>query len=306
MVGVVAARLRLEQPDVEEDEDDGGEEGEPDLPAHARPLGHEEHPVHGAADARPRRVERVVHLLHEGRRVADLSAHGLRHGAQDLDLGEDARHLRVVLRLEGLERRRVVLAPVRPSRTSATATVTATVTATATAQHSRAISPFSFLSFFYPCIPRVRRRDPEALVPLDAQLVPVPVASRVGAIATTVAGVQRARAGGELLPSRRIGTARVAFEEGAARVALVDRRVAEPVASRALVSLSSQFRCPCRKGGNETPMASICIWCTPSVASDQRQIAKPDLGGNQTWKADGVAGLQSCHRHERWRGQIVP
>lgn len=63
-----------EQPDVGEEQDDGGEEAEPDLPPDAGPLGHEEHAVHGAAEAQARLVERVVHLLGQGARVADLVA----------------------------------------------------------------------------------------------------------------------------------------------------------------------------------------------------------------------------------------
>lgn len=53
----------LEQPDVHEDQDHGGEEAEPDPPADARPLGHQEHAVHGASQAQSRVVEGVVHLL---------------------------------------------------------------------------------------------------------------------------------------------------------------------------------------------------------------------------------------------------
>lgn len=57
------SRRGLEQPNITEDEDDGAEKGKPRLPADACPFGHEQHPVHGAAQPYPGRVERVVHLL---------------------------------------------------------------------------------------------------------------------------------------------------------------------------------------------------------------------------------------------------
>lgn len=55
--------LALKEPHVGKEQDDGSEEGDPDLPAHTGSLGHEEHAVHGAAEADSCRVECVVHLL---------------------------------------------------------------------------------------------------------------------------------------------------------------------------------------------------------------------------------------------------
>lgn len=67
-LGVVVSRLirssgTLKEPHVHKEQDDGGEEGDPDLPAHAGSLGHEEHSVHGTAEADSCRVECVVHLF---------------------------------------------------------------------------------------------------------------------------------------------------------------------------------------------------------------------------------------------------
>ena len=70
---------RLEEPDVGEQEDDGDEEAEPHPPAHAGALGHEQHAVHGAAQPETGLVERVIHLLGEGGRVADFVSDGHRH-----------------------------------------------------------------------------------------------------------------------------------------------------------------------------------------------------------------------------------
>lgn len=112
---------RSEQPDVHEDQDDGGEEAQPDPPADARLLGHDQHPIHGAAEPEPRVVKRVVHLVHHGRGVADLVTHGHGQRLEDLDLAQDARDLRVVLALELVERRRVVLAPAKEKTKSGSA-----------------------------------------------------------------------------------------------------------------------------------------------------------------------------------------
>ena len=69
----------LEQPHVEEEHAYSRKEQQPHFPAHAGTLSHEQHAVHRPAEAQPRRVECVVHLLRERGRVADFVADGHRH-----------------------------------------------------------------------------------------------------------------------------------------------------------------------------------------------------------------------------------
>lgn len=66
----------LEQPHIPEQEDDGSEEGQPDLPADASALSHAEHAIHCAAQTRTGAIERVVHLLGECGRIADFVSDG--------------------------------------------------------------------------------------------------------------------------------------------------------------------------------------------------------------------------------------
>lgn len=66
----------LEQPDVPEQDDDGGEKGQPDLPADASALSHAKHAIHCAAQTHAGAVERVVHLLGESGRIADFVSDG--------------------------------------------------------------------------------------------------------------------------------------------------------------------------------------------------------------------------------------
>ena len=68
-----------EKPDVPEQQEDGRDEGEPDTPADAGPTGHAQHPVHRRPESDARALERVVHLLGQGGRVADLVADGERY-----------------------------------------------------------------------------------------------------------------------------------------------------------------------------------------------------------------------------------
>lgn len=78
------------QPHVRKDEPHGQEEAEPDLPAHARLLGHAQHAGHGAAEPDARVVEGVVHAVGEGGGGADLVADGdgyLGGRLRRLDLG---------------------------------------------------------------------------------------------------------------------------------------------------------------------------------------------------------------------------
>ena len=65
-----------EQPHVREEHPNRDEKPEPDLPADARLPRHPEHAVHGAAEARARAVEGVVHGVGEGGGGADLVADG--------------------------------------------------------------------------------------------------------------------------------------------------------------------------------------------------------------------------------------
>lgn len=101
--------VRLEQPDVYEEHGDGEEEKQPPLPADAAALGHDEHAVHGAAEAHARRVKGVVHLLGEGGRFADFVADGSRHVFEDPDFAQNARNLLVVLTLQLVQNRVAVL-----------------------------------------------------------------------------------------------------------------------------------------------------------------------------------------------------
>lgn len=75
-LSTVGQGTRSEQPDVDEEHAHRGKKAQPDLPADARPLGHQEHAVHGALQSMPCHLEAVVHLLCQRRRVADLVAHG--------------------------------------------------------------------------------------------------------------------------------------------------------------------------------------------------------------------------------------
>lgn len=78
------------QPHVRKDEPHGQEEAEPDLPAHARLLGHAQHAGHGAAEPDARVVEGVIHAVGEGGGGADLVTDGdgyLGGRLRRLDLG---------------------------------------------------------------------------------------------------------------------------------------------------------------------------------------------------------------------------
>lgn len=68
--------LSSKQPHIRKDEPDGQEEAKPDLPAHARLLGHAQHARHGAPEADARVVEGIVHAVGEGGGGADLVADG--------------------------------------------------------------------------------------------------------------------------------------------------------------------------------------------------------------------------------------
>jgi hypothetical protein len=54
-------KKKLKQPHVRKQQKHSQEKQQPHTPAHARPLGHEQHPVHSSAQADARAVERFVH-----------------------------------------------------------------------------------------------------------------------------------------------------------------------------------------------------------------------------------------------------
>lgn len=90
----------LEQPHIPEQEDDGSEEGQPDLPADASALSHAEHAIHCAAQTRTGAIERVVHLLGECGRIADFVSDGQCDVLQHLDLGTHSIQLFLILALQ--------------------------------------------------------------------------------------------------------------------------------------------------------------------------------------------------------------
>ena len=65
-----------EQPHIPKQEHHHPQKAKPDPPADTGALGHEEHAVHGGAEAEAGALERVVHLLGQGGGVADLVADG--------------------------------------------------------------------------------------------------------------------------------------------------------------------------------------------------------------------------------------
>lgn len=75
----VKGKGTLEQPNIEKEHAHRCKEQQPNLPPHARPLSHDEHAVHSAAQSYPRRIERVVHLLCQGRGLADFIADSYCH-----------------------------------------------------------------------------------------------------------------------------------------------------------------------------------------------------------------------------------
>lgn len=66
------------QPNIPKQNHHGREEPNPHSPPDPRPLRHPKHPIHRPAQPHPRVVERIVHPIRQGRRVADLVAD--RHG----------------------------------------------------------------------------------------------------------------------------------------------------------------------------------------------------------------------------------
>jgi hypothetical protein len=64
------------QPHPSKQTPDSNEEPEPDLPSDSGPLCHPQHSPHGTFQLDPCIVETVIHLVCEGRRVADLVTDG--------------------------------------------------------------------------------------------------------------------------------------------------------------------------------------------------------------------------------------
>ena len=83
--------LSLEKPHVNKQDDYGHEKAQPCLPADAGPLGHQEHPVHGAAQAKACLVEAFVHLFGERGGLADFIAYGYCHLHRKLVWGGNER-----------------------------------------------------------------------------------------------------------------------------------------------------------------------------------------------------------------------
>jgi len=78
----------LEKPHVNKQDNHGHEKPQPGLPADAGPLGHQEHPVHGAAQAQACLVKAFVHLFGERGGLADFIAYSYRHLRTMLVLGD--------------------------------------------------------------------------------------------------------------------------------------------------------------------------------------------------------------------------
>ena len=68
--------LHLKHPNIPKEQEHNSNKGEPDPPADTRAAGHAQHPVHRRSQADARAFERVVHLLGQGGRVADLVSYG--------------------------------------------------------------------------------------------------------------------------------------------------------------------------------------------------------------------------------------
>jgi len=71
------------QPNIHKKQEHENEEAQPDLPAHARPLRHAQHPVHRASQPIPRTFKPVIHLLRESRTVTNLIAYRKRDLSND-------------------------------------------------------------------------------------------------------------------------------------------------------------------------------------------------------------------------------
>ena len=115
-----ASAASSEQPNPREETPNGDKKPQPDLPPDARAFRHPEHPTHGPPEPHARAVEAVVHLVREGRRVADLVADGHSQLFQLADFAREDRCIfGLVLRFEGFEDGGGVLASVFEGEESA-------------------------------------------------------------------------------------------------------------------------------------------------------------------------------------------
>lgn len=93
----------LEQPNVGKNKEHQRKEHQPDLPANARSLRHDLHPVHCILELQPCRLKIIVHAFDQGAAFPDLNANRLTQLLHHLDLPSQTVELLIVLTLQLLE-----------------------------------------------------------------------------------------------------------------------------------------------------------------------------------------------------------